>query len=134
MTAISACHENRLISYQSSSQAPDQPKLGVLFTAQRLPGQPDQLIGRDRQSRRARPGSQHRLGERELSHFLAVAVDLELAPLAAGTDAEVVDLVGAAVVLEGGDGVAGAGVVSCLSLACCGLPLSPFRKCRRVSS
>ncbi|MGH3205464.1 MAG: hypothetical protein ACRDP5_25950, partial [Streptosporangiaceae bacterium] len=25
--------------------------------AQRLPGQPDQLIGRDRQSRRARPGS-----------------------------------------------------------------------------
>src|SRR5580658_4497727 len=79
--------------------------------AQRLPGQPDQLIGRDRQSRRARPGSQHQLGERELSHFLAVAVDLELAPLAAGTNAEVVDLVGAAVVLEGGDGLAGAGGV-----------------------
>src|SRR5580704_16368681 len=79
--------------------------------AQRLPGQPDQLIGRYRQSRRARPGSQHRLGERELSHFLAVAVDLELAPLAAGTNAEVVDLVGAAVVLEGGDGLAGAGGV-----------------------
>ncbi len=81
--------------------------------AQRLAGQPDQLIARDRQSCRARSGSQHRLGERELSHFLAVAVDLELAPLAAGTNAEVVDLVGAAFVLEGGDGLAGAGGVFC---------------------
>ena len=81
--------------------------------AQRLPGQPDQLIGGDQQPRRARPGSQHQVGEDELSHFLAVAVDLELAPLAAGTNAEVVDLVGAAVVLEGGDGLAGARGVFC---------------------
>src|ERR1700722_10959685 len=80
-------------------------------SAQRLPGQPDQLVGRDRQSRRVRPGSQDRLGERELSHFLAVAVDRELAALAAGTNAEVVDLVGAAAELEGGDGLAGAGGV-----------------------
>ena len=79
--------------------------------AQRLPGEPDQLIGTGRQSRRGRPGSQHRPGDRELSHFLAAAVHREFGPLAAGTNAEVVDLVGAAVVLEGGDGRAAAGVV-----------------------
>jgi len=82
--------------------------------AQRLPGEPDELIGTDRQSRRARPGPlAHRSGDRELSHFLAVAIHRELASLAAGTDAEVVDLVGVAVVLEGGDGRAAAGVVFC---------------------
>ena len=79
--------------------------------AQRLPGEPDQLIGTGRQCRRARPGPPHRSGDRELSYFLAVAIHRELAPLAAGTNGEVVDLVGAAVVLEGGDGRAAAGVV-----------------------
>ena len=59
------------------------------------------------------PGRRYRSGDRELSHFLAVAVHREFGPLAAGTNAEVVDLVGAAVVLEGGDGRAAAGVVFC---------------------
>ena len=82
---------------QGGSSRPTHP-------AQRLPGEPVQFIGADRQSRRARPGPPHRSGDRELSHFLAVAIRRELAPLAAGTKAEVVDLVGAAAVLEGGDG------------------------------
>ena len=42
--------------------------------AQRLPGEPDELIGTDRQCRRARPGPPNRSGDRELSHFLAVAI------------------------------------------------------------
>ena len=53
--------------------------------AQRLPGEPDELIGTGRQCRRARPGPPDRSGDRELSHFLAVAIHRELAPLAAGT-------------------------------------------------
>ena len=59
------------------------------------------------------PGRRTGPAMRELSHFLAVPIHRELAPLAAGTKAEVVDLVGAAVVLEGSDGRAAAGIVFC---------------------
>ena len=85
----------------------------IIPAAQRLPGEPDELIGTGRQCRRARPGPPDRSGDRELSHFLAIAIHRELAPLAAGTNGEVVDLVGAAVVLEGGDGRAAARVLFC---------------------